>query len=217
MRAVNYYSCYRNFAKTITNTFLVGQGLPILSSGGGFNCRGDMRPVSKATYEKHLEKHKDRYKKIFELLKPKNDIPVNANKEIEALKERVKDADSIKDRREIMSDYYNMILSDGEIKIYNESLQKEIFVNKKISKKETVAHAAKRENSTLSVFELLDVLKNANKVSELPIKTNSNNQKNNFVKMLQMSYNVEGVGEVKLMIGVKESGKLVQYCLTATT
>jgi hypothetical protein len=41
-----------------------GQGMPILSSGGGFNCRGDMRPVSEAVYKKHYEKNKSRYENI---------------------------------------------------------------------------------------------------------------------------------------------------------
>ena len=192
-----------------------GQDLPILSSGGGFNCRGDMRPVSKETYEKHLEKHKDRYKKIFEILKPKNDDTVKTSKEIDALKERVKkDGNSNPKRREIISDFYDVVLSDGEVKIYNESLQKEIFVNNRVSKGETKTHACKSVESTLAVFDLHNVLKNAKKVSETKI-VNGKNRKKGVEAIIVLEDNIEYVGNVKLTVAVYKNGKMVQYCLTA--
>jgi len=192
-----------------------GQDLPILSSGGGFNCKGDMRPVSKETYEKHLEKHKDRYKKIFEILKPKNDNNVKTSKEIEALKQQFnKKGNSDSKRRKIIKDYYDIIRDGDEIKVFNESLQEEIYVNA-VSANETKHHASKSKASTRAVFELSDVLKNAKVVSVSPVKPKSKNQKN-YAKIIVLEYYLNGIGKVKLTVAVtKADGKHIQYCLTA--
>lgn len=39
-----------------------GEDLPILASGGGFNCKGDMRPVTKKMYEAYKKDNPEQYK-----------------------------------------------------------------------------------------------------------------------------------------------------------
>ena len=36
-----------------------------------------------------------------------------------------------------------------------------------------------------------------------------------FIKMIELRYELEGVGTLKMMVGVKPSGEMIQYCITA--
>ena len=36
-----------------------------------------------------------------------------------------------------------------------------------------------------------------------------------FIKMLELRCELEGVGTVKMMVGVKPTGEMIQYCITA--
>lgn len=84
-----------------------------------------------------------------------------------------------------------------------------------LSLDETRRHAAKRYFSTLAVLHLDEVLKTAKRIGKpLQIKKGSKNQKG-FSKMIHMECQLEGIGLVKLMVGVKKkTGEKIQYCLT---
>lgn len=52
-------------------------------------------------------------------------------------------------------------------------------------------------------------------IEKLPANHKKNNQRG-FESMLKMSYHCPGIGNVKMLVGVKHSDKSkVQYCITA--
>ncbi len=68
--------------------------------------------------------------------------------------------------------------------------------------------------STLAVLQLDSILTMARKYREVKAKPKNKNQKQ-FNKLLWMRYNLPGVGEVKLMVGiVRRTNDKVQYCIT---
>jgi len=91
-------------------------------------------------------------------------------------------------------------------RIYNESLKDFIYVNSE-GKRETTHHAARTCLSTLALFHLSDILKNAEFVTF--DETKSKRQKKSFEKMIIMKRN-----EYKLTVGVtKTENKKIQYCI----
>lgn len=83
-----------------------------------------------------------------------------------------------------------------------------IFV-KFLSINETYEKASRCYESTLAVFKLTEILKNATLIEELPAKRNTRNQKQ-FKKLLVMQYE-----NIKLTVGLQRSNQdLVQYCIT---
>lgn len=124
--------------------------------------------------------------------------------------------DDIKGRSKIISDFYRRWYSlHPDKKIYNIHLKEYISV-KYVSITETMRHASKSYYSTLAVLQLDAILATSKKKgSLLPIKTGSKNQKD-FSHMMKMQCNLEGIGTVKLMVGIKKKSKeKVQYCITA--
>ena len=122
----------------------------------------------------------------------------------------------IKAREEIITLYYvQWRRSNAEGRVFNDDLKDFIYVVY-LSLDETRRHAAKRYLSTLAVLHLDMVLKTAKKIGKpVPIKRGSKNQKG-FSKMVRMECQLEGVGLVKLMVGIKKkTGEKIQYCLTA--
>ena len=84
-----------------------------------------------------------------------------------------------------------------------------------VSIDETSHQAAKSYLSTLAVLQLDSILTMAKKYREVKAKPKDKNQKQ-FNKLLWMRYNLPGVGEVKLMVGiVRRTNDKVQYCITA--
>lgn len=80
---------------------------------------------------------------------------------------------------------------------------------------ETSEHAAKRYLSTLAVLQLDSILMGARKVSSSKPKPGNKNQKP-FERILNMEYELIGIGTVKMTVGVRRSThKKVQYCITA--
>jgi hypothetical protein len=136
------------------------------------------------------------------------------NNKISALKAKAKTATTNTKRRQIITAFYDIIRSGAELKVFNESLQRDICITGK-SVRETRTHASRAKTSTTAVFELLDILKNAKKVSEEAIKSNSKSQQG-YKKMIILSDNIKGIGEVKLTVGVEKfDDRHIQYCLTA--
>ena len=98
-------------------------------------------------------------------------------------------------------------------KRYNLDLKDYINI-KFVSIDETSHQAAKSYLSTLAVLQLDSVLTLAKKYRTVKAKPNDKNQKQ-FNKLLWMRYDLPGVGEVKLMVGiVRRTKDKVQYCIT---
>ena len=80
---------------------------------------------------------------------------------------------------------------------------------------ETSEHAAKSYLSTLAVLQLDAILVGAKKVSIKKTKVGNKNQKP-FEKMMIMEYELNGIGKVKMTVGIRRRTKeKVQYCITA--
>ena len=83
-----------------------------------------------------------------------------------------------------------------------------------VSIDETSHQAAKSYLSTLAVLQLDSILTMAKKYRIVKAKPSDKNQKQ-FNKLLWMRYDLPGVGEVKLMVGiVRRTKDKVQYCIT---
>lgn len=80
---------------------------------------------------------------------------------------------------------------------------------------ETSEHAAKSYLSTLAVLQLDAILVGAKKVSIKKTKIGNKNQKP-FEKMMIMTYELNGIGIVKMTVGIRRrTREKVQYCITA--
>ncbi len=98
-------------------------------------------------------------------------------------------------------------------KRYNIALKDYINI-RFVSIDETSHQAAKSYLSTLAVLQLDSILTMAKKYRTVKAKPNDRNQKQ-FNKLLWMRYDLPGVGEVKLMVGiVRRTNDKVQYCIT---
>ena len=123
--------------------------------------------------------------------------------------------ESIKVRGQIIRDFYR------EWKEHNPSQRKfnlslKEYINiRMVSIVETSEHAAKSYLSTLAVLQLDAILVGAKKVSIRKVKVGNKNQKP-FEKMMIMVYELNGIGKVKMTVGVRRRTKeKVQYCITA--
>ena len=126
--------------------------------------------------------------------------------------------DSTEDRRRrqalIYSFYNNWKRKNPEQKKYNLSLKEYINI-RAVSLDETAAHASLTYLSTLAVLQLDAILTNAWLIKTVPSKGNSKNQRS-FERILIMEYVCNGVGKVKMTVGVRRTDKTkVQYCITA--
>lgn len=126
--------------------------------------------------------------------------------------------DSIEDKRKrrnlIYSFYNDWKKRNPEQKKYNIALKEDINI-RAISLDETAARASLTYLSTLAVLQLDAILTNAWLVKTVSSKPDSKNQRP-FESILIMEYVCQGLGRVKMTVGVKRSDKSkVQYCITA--
>ena len=76
-------------------------------------------------------------------------------------------------------------------------------------------HASKNYSSTLALLQLDTTLRYAVVYGKpKPPKKGVANQKI-FSYMLEMHYELIGIGLVKMMVGVKRTREKIQYCITA--
>ena len=117
--------------------------------------------------------------------------------------------EDIKVREKIIKDFYASWIAEHPTKqVINICLGKPINV-KFLSINETYEKASRSYESTLAVFCLTEVLRNAVLIDEQPAKRNTRNQKQ-FEKLLVMKYE-----DIKLTVGIQRSNQdLVQYCIT---
>ena len=117
-------------------------------------------------------------------------------------------------RKQIIRQFYqDWKTKNPSLKRYNLALKDYINI-RFVSIDETSHQAAKSYLSTLAVLQLDSILTMAKKYRIVKAKPNDKNQKQ-FNKLLWMKYNLPGVGEVKLMVGiVRRTKDKVQYCIT---
>ncbi|MBR6846853.1 MAG: hypothetical protein IKM74_01840 [Bacteroidales bacterium] len=123
--------------------------------------------------------------------------------------------EDLKARKNIITAFYaEWNRNNPERRVFNDDLNDYIYVVY-LSMDETRRHAAKRYNSTLAVLQLDTILKKAKRIGNpLPVKQGSKNQKV-FSKILKMECELEEIGTVKLLVGIKKTtGEKIQYCIT---
>ncbi len=120
-----------------------------------------------------------------------------------------------RNRHDIIFNFYqDWKRHNPDQKKYNICLKEDINI-RSVSIDETAAQASISYLSTLAVLQLDAVLTNAWLLKSVPSKADSKNQRR-FESMLIMEYVCQGVGRVKMTVGVKRSDKSkVQYCITA--
>lgn len=123
--------------------------------------------------------------------------------------------EALKQREEIISQVYRTWTENNPTKrVYNRSLKDNINI-RFLSITETIRHAAKTYESTLAMLQLDTILRNAVKYGKpKPPKKGVKNQAA-FSQMREMRYDLAGVGTVKMMVGIKRTGEIIQYCITA--
>lgn len=123
--------------------------------------------------------------------------------------------EELKQRKDIISQLYRQWTNSNlDKKVFNPSLKGDVNI-RFVSITETMRHAAKTYESTLALFDLNTILRTAIVVGKpKPPKKGVANQKP-FKYLLETHCLVPGVGMVKMMVGVKRSGEMVQYCITA--
>ena len=117
-------------------------------------------------------------------------------------------------RKEIISqEYHKWIEVNPNKRVFNHSLKGYINV-RFLSITETMRHASKTFISTCALFHLNTILREAEVYGKpKPAKKGVKNQKA-FSKMIELRCELKKIGTVKLMVGVKPSGEMIQYCIT---
>ena len=123
-------------------------------------------------------------------------------------------SEDLKQRKDIISQLYRQWTnSNPDKKVFNPSLKGDVNI-RYVSITETLRHAAKSFLSTLSLFYLDTILRTAVVVGKpKPPKKGVANQKP-FKYLLETHCPLQGIGVVKMMVGVKRSGEMILYCIT---
>ncbi len=132
--------------------------------------------------------------------------------------EEVPTGDCVEDRRlrqEIIKRfYYYWKMQNPELCKFNSDLKENIYINH-TSLVETAGRASLTYLSTLAVLQLDAILQNA-KICFVDKVKPGNKQQSKFEKMIGMEYSCPGIGDVKLLVGVRKRDKTkIQYCITA--
>ena len=136
----------------------------------------------------------------------------------EIMPEDVPVGDSVEDRRtrqEIIKQFYfQWKKRNPNLCKYNLDLKENIYINH-TSLIETAGRASLTYLSTLAVLQLDAILQNAKlQFGDKPKPGNKHQAK--FEKMLGMQYSCPGIGDVRLMVGVRKRDKTkIQYCITS--
>ena len=202
--ADNYWGYSRDFLG-------VPYGEPLLSDSELFNVisyvvsnwRGN-KQQEQSQFQKALAKPLSQKELLFQQRLSDN------QKQIAKWKVELKTANT-RDREDIIHKFYQKIRNGEEVSVLNYALGEEVFVNAK-SASETNYHASKYPIPTEAVLELYDVLKHA--TIDGYYKPKNKGYQKKFKQIIEMSVNLDGVGMVKLTVGVLESDKHIQYCIT---
>jgi hypothetical protein len=123
--------------------------------------------------------------------------------------------EEIREREYIIKCFYQKWKSENRsLRKFNFDLNDYIYV-RNVSNVETANKASKNYLSTLAVLQLDIILTMARVVKYVPTKKNDANQ-SKFAKMIIMQCKLEGIGIVKLTVGIQaRTNENVQYCITA--
>ena len=140
--------------------------------------------------------------------------------EVEIMPEDVPTGNTTEDRRNrqeiIKQFYFYWKRRNPDLCKYNMDLGEMIYVNH-TSLVETAGRASLTYLSTLAVLQLDAILQNA-KLRFVDKPKPAIKQQVKFEKMLGMDYSCPGIGDIRLMVGVRKSDKTkIQYCVTAMT
>ncbi len=126
-----------------------------------------------------------------------------------------KSKEEIREREYIIKCFYQKWKSENRsLRKFNLDLSDYIYV-RNVSNVETANKASKNYLSTLAVLQLDIILTMAKVVKYVPTKKNDVNQ-SKFAKMIIMQCKLEGIGIVKLTVGIQaRTNENVQYCITA--
>ena len=143
---------------------------------------------------------------------------VSESDEIEIIPEDVPTGDTPEDRRvrlEIIKQFYfHWKRQNPDLCKHNLELDEMIYINH-ASLIETAERASLTYLSTLAVLQLDAILQNARLRFVDGSKPNNKHQAK-FEKMLAMDYCCPGIGEVRLVVGVRKRDETKnQYCITA--
>jgi transcriptional regulator with XRE-family HTH domain len=157
---------------------------------------------------------------VYELPNSKEDDEKWSTDEVKILPEDVPMGDTPEERRKrqeiIKQFYFNWKMRNPDLCKYNADLDEMIYVNH-TSLVETAGRASLTYLSTLAVLQLDAILHNA-KLRFVDKPKLGNKQQAKFEKMLGMDYCCPGIGDVRLMVGVRKRDKTkIQYCITAMT
>ena len=118
-------------------------------------------------------------------------------------------------RQEVISQVYRKWTKENPNKrVYNRSLKDYINI-RYLSINETMRHAAKTYSSTLALLQLDTILRYSVVYGKPKSPKKGVANQKVFAYMLEMHYELIGIGIVKMMVGVKQTGEKVQYCITA--
>ena len=136
------------------------------------------------------------------------------------LPEDVPTGDTLEDRRgrqEIIKQFYSYWKrKNPDLCKYNIDLGEMIYVSH-TPLVETAGRASLTYLSTLAVLQLDAILQNAKLIYADKTKP-ANKKQAKFEKMLGMNYSCPGIGDVRLVVGVRKCDKAkIQYCVTAMT
>lgn len=122
--------------------------------------------------------------------------------------------EEIKQRTDLIWKFYQEWKRDNPTqRVYNNKLKDYINV-RQISIDETARHAAKKYLSTLAVLQLDAILACARLIKTVKPENRANQKQ--FKAMLVMQYDCQGLGRVKLLVGIRHKTMLkIQYCITA--
>lgn len=124
--------------------------------------------------------------------------------------------EEIRMREKLIDDFFRNWYSQHSSKeVFNVRMNENILV-RKVSIDEAKEHAAKRYKSTIAVLKHFDeILANASSIGKTAIKAGDRNQ-SRFDYMLIMSYLCEGVGTIKLTIGIRQKPNDDNKAITMT-
>lgn len=111
--------------------------------------------------------------------------------------------EEIRQRESLLSQFLHQWSAEqqGDRKIHNINLNEDIFIVGK-SVAEIIQHSSKRYLSTLAVLQMEEVIANAFPVRRVPVKQ-GNGKQAEFSHMLLLTYKKEGLGTVKVTVGVR--------------
>lgn len=117
-------------------------------------------------------------------------------------------------KQKIFAFYDAWKITHPQKSVHNKNLDADILIRNE-SVTEAAGHAARSYRSTLAVMRLDEILANAEYIDTDKIKPGNKNQ-SKLIRMILMSYNLPGLGKIKLTVGVRNrTFDKVQYGIMA--